>query len=445
MLVSNGRPIKTSDIITGNLVKYNEALEDDNIDLRKHILASWERCIESGLSPQDSPRLQEVSSDRLKLLIKKYNLLMKLAGQYITKMGLILPKNNYLIGLGDKEGILFYVEGNVPELNRLGYQPGYMHTEPNMGSNALGTCIYTREPTVILGSEHFLKVLKRWAGYAAPIHNMDDELEAVLMLMMPAELSNQNILGMVMVAARGIEKELRLIHEKSELANANEMLLEFGEGIINTASMLSHEIKNSLSNISAYIQLLQLERVLDNGRAEKILTEILRINKLLYDFKRLTKPVQMNFSRYSLNEILRSTIEIMKPKANMHKIGFNISIPEEPIYVKADKSALQQVFVNLIENAIQAMGSGGLLFVELKCIDESGDIVISFKDTGPGIPEEQINQIFKLFYTTKETGSGLGLSLCQSIIKYHGGEIKVHSVVGEGSTFTITLPGNIIK
>ena len=155
----------------------------------------------------------------------------------------------------------------------------------------------------------------------------------------------------------------------------------------------------------------------------------------------------MNFSRHSLNEILRSTIEIMKPKANIRGIKFSFSVPEEQIWIRADKNALQQVFINIIENAIQAMeGRGeGSIKVGLEYDEENERILIKFTDTGSGIPEEKIDQIFNLFYTTKETGNGLGLSLCQSIVKYHGGEIKVDSVVGQGSTFTIVLPARMGK
>lgn len=461
LLKSNGSAMNSCEI-TGNVINDCTLDEQNNnnnnieikdngdigeCDIRQHICASWGRCIKLGLSPRHLPRLQSVSNCRLELIKKRHKTLIGKAREYISKMKLVLPNKNVVIGLANNEGILFHVEGSYPELESIGYQPGYIHSELNMGNNAIGTCIYTREPTAIIGAEHFLESLSEWASFAAPIYNIDNELEAVFMLIMPEKLANKNIFGMVMMAARGLEKELRLLQERTELMSANEMLSEFGEGIIKTASMLSHEVKNSLSNISAYIQLLQLEKILDNKSSGKILTEISRINRILDDFKRLTKPVHMNFSRHSLNDILRSTIEIMKPKANIRGIQFNISIPEELIWVRGDKNALQQVFINIIENAIQAMeGSGeGSISVELKYNKENECILIEFTDTGPGIPEDKIDQIFKLFYTTKENGNGLGLSLCQSIIKYHRGEIKVDSVVGQGSTFTIILPGHVGK
>lgn len=416
-------------------------------DIREHIRSSWDRCIKLGLSPHHLPRLERVSNSQLELIKKRYEALIKEAKEYISKMKLMLPNENVVMGLANNEGILFYVEGTYPELESMGYQPGYMHSESNMGNNAIGTCIYTEEPTVIIGTEHFLESLSKWASFAAPIYNIDNKLEAVFTIIMPEKLANKDIFGMVVMAAHGLEKEFRILQENTELLHSNEMLAEFDEEIIQTASMISHEVKNSLSNISAYIQLLQLEKILDDKRAGKILTEISRINKILDEFKRLTKPIHMNFSRHSLNEILRSTIEIMKPKANIRGIKFSFSVPEEQIWIRADKNALQQVFINIIENAIQAMeGRGeGSIKVGLEYDEENERILIKFTDTGSGIPEEKIDQIFNLFYTTKETGNGLGLSLCQSIVKYHGGEIKVDSVVGQGSTFTIVLPARMGK
>lgn len=455
MLIPEGRAMDSCKIIgnaandytidgqnkNNSQMKNNIAIEEDGV--REHIRASWDRCIKLGLSPHHLPRLQRVSDCQLKLIKKRHSSLIKETKEYISKMKLILPNKNVAMALANDEGILFYVDGNYPELEDIGYQPGYIHSELNIGNNAIGTCIYTKEPTVIIGSEHFLKSLSKWASFAAPIHNIDNELEAVFALIMPKQLANKNFLGMVMMAAQSIERQIILQQEKIELANANEMLSEFGQGLIKTASIISHEVKNSLSNISAYIQLLQLESVLDNNKAGKILTEISRINRILDDFRRLAKPFNMNFTRHSLNDILRSTIEIMRPKANIHGIQFNISMPEELIWLRADKNALQQVFVNIIENAIQAMEDGGSISVELVYAKEDECILIKFTDTGPGIPEDKLDQIFKLFYTTKDTGNGLGLSLCQSIVKCHGGEIKVDSVVGQGSTFTIVLPGNI--
>ena len=111
------------------------------------------------------------------------------------------------------------------------------------------------------------------------------------------------------------------------------------------------------------------------------------------------------------------------------------------VKVRADADQLSQVFLNLVNNALQAMEEGGKLTLGGEEGGGEGEWVAAFvKDTGPGIAPEDIEHLFQAFYTTKEDGTGLGLSMCKGIIEEHGGEIRVDSVVGEGTCFSIVLP-----
>jgi len=106
--------------------------------------------------------------------------------------------------------------------------------------------------------------------------------------------------------------------------------------------------------------------------------------------------------------------------------------------ILGDRTQLQQAFYNVVRNAVQAMRSGGILRVQTAADD--AQISISFTDTGPGIPADRIGRIFEPYYTTKETGSGLGLMIVQRIVREHGGAIEVESHAGRGTTFRIKLP-----
>ena len=110
-----------------------------------------------------------------------------------------------------------------------------------------------------------------------------------------------------------------------ELETLNQKLSGFNNDVINTASMISHEIRNSLSTISAYVQLLQLESILTVRGSERILMEINHVSKMLNDFRTLTKPVQLNFVRLSLNDLLKNTVDIMIPKAHMANVDISFS------------------------------------------------------------------------------------------------------------------------
>ena len=148
----------------------------------------------------------------------------------------------------------------------------------------------------------------------------------------------------------------------------------------------------------------------------------------------LTKPVQLNFVRLSLNDLLKNTVDIMIPKAHMANVDIKIFLTNNDIYAKVDKDSIQEAFVNLIENAIHAMEDGGTLTIRLSRIQKHGKALIEFEDTGVGIEEENLERIFKLFFTTKKNGStGTDLGA-----KYHQESQWKHSCEKQGQ------PGNYI-
>jgi len=427
-------------MILGLGPEMEEALSKDIIFIRKYVLSSWERCINSGLLPEDMPRLIEVSDQELDDLINHNQSLIDTAQVFIKKIKSTIPCKKSIIILCNKECVIFYKQGHVPEFEELGMDAGYIVSEENIGTNSLGTSIVTNVPTAVFGNQHFLDVYKKWAGFAAPIHGLNNEILGAMGIYLPLEYASYNILEMLNLSVKGIENQMRLISKNKELETLSQQLSEFNSDVVNTASMLSHEIRNSLSTISAYVQLLQLERILDPSRAEKILAEVTHVNKLLSDFKTLTKPNPFNFMRHSLNLLVKKTVDIMTPKANMGEIDIRLKLPNDHIYANVDKDSIQQAFVNLIENAIQAMEKGGTLTIRLSKKEKSKMALIEFEDTGVGIEEENMKHIFNLFFTTKKSGSGIGLVLCKNTIKHHNGNIGVKSKVGSGTTFYVELP-----
>lgn len=129
---------------------------------------------------------------------------------------------------------------------------------------------------------------------------------------------------------------------------------------LNSLHALSHEVCNSLANISAYVQLLQLENVLDKAKADRITTEVSRINNMVNDFSRLSKPLSPKFVRLSLKELLNDTVRIIFLKAAISKVEIKTFF-DENIYAKVDKTLLQQVMINIIDNATQSWNLEGRL------------------------------------------------------------------------------------
>ena len=166
--------------------------------------------------------------------------------------------------------------------------------------------------------------------------------------------------------------------------------------------------------------------------------EIGRLDYIITQFLHAIRPMAPQLKLTSLNEVVEKTLELLRPELDNRGLGVRTrlarTLPATPI----DPNQMQQVLVNLVKNAIQAMTREGTL--TLQTGEGTDGVWVSVTDTGGGIPQEQLNRIFEPFYTTKKKGSGLGLMIVQRIVRAHGGRIELESQVGRGTTFRIWLP-----
>ncbi len=166
--------------------------------------------------------------------------------------------------------------------------------------------------------------------------------------------------------------------------------------------------------------------------------EINRLDYIITQFLHALRPMAPQLKPASLNDVIHKTVELLRPELDNRglnvKVRLGRTLPATPI----DANQIQQVLVNLIKNAMQAMTRSGTL--TLQTGEGSDGVWVSVSDTGGGIPQEQLNRIFEPFYTTKKKGSGLGLMIVQRIVRAHGGRIELESQVGRGTTFRIWLP-----
>jgi two-component system NtrC family sensor kinase len=211
------------------------------------------------------------------------------------------------------------------------------------------------------------------------------------------------------------------------------------------AAGVAHEVNNPLGGILA-LTCLTAEDMRDNDPNRENLEEVIRqtercrdIVKGLLEFSRQSKS---NSELVDLNKVLEDTLSLVAKQA----LFFNISVerdlqPDLPS-VMADRSQFQQVFMNILMNAVQAMEERGAIAARSRYLAAENCVEVSISDTGCGIPPEQINRIFDPFFSTKASGqgTGLGLSIAYGIVTTHRGTISVQSEVGEGSTFTIRMP-----
>ncbi|HZJ82281.1 MAG TPA: ATP-binding protein [Clostridia bacterium] len=372
--------------------------------------------------------------------MKDHQGILKIAENYKENHILVFLEDDFIYGLADKDGTLIFVEGNSHELRKLGYNEGNIHLESNMGTNAISMCIDKEEPVIVWGDEHFLEVLKGWVGFAAPIYCNDKHLESILFTIIPVDKARKGFLNTAILVAINIEQQLQLNKDRRELALISQMNKDTNDNIVQTTSIIAHEVRNALTNISAYIQLLQLDESIDYNRGRKILKEINRVGKLFDDFKLFAGVEELEVSENFVGEILDSVLDMMMARVDLNKINLIFKNYKEEIPIKVDRNAFHNVFINLIENAIQAMEYEGTLNIAVDIDKDTNEALISFKDTGPGISPDEIDKIFDLFHTTKSGGSGIGLYVCHTIVKHHGGRIDIESDIGKGSTFTIRLP-----
>ncbi len=168
--------------------------------------------------------------------------------------------------------------------------------------------------------------------------------------------------------------------------------------------------------------------------------EINRLHYIITQFLQAIRPTPPQLKPASLNDIVERTLVLLRPELENRGLTIKGKLARRLATVPLDDGQVQQVLVNLIKNASQAMTKGGVLTLQTGA--GSDGVWVSVADTGGGIPQEQINRIFDPFYTTKKKGTGLGLMIVQRIMRAHGGRIELESHVGRGTTFRLWFPSN---
>ena len=237
-----------------------------------------------------------------------------------------------------------------------------------------------------------------------------------------------------------------------ELETRQEQLLQSRKlaSIGTFTSGIAHELNNPLNNISLTAETLLMGGVDEENAEERanLLNDIIsqadrasRIVKHLLEFSRSDKPILV---RLDIRDVIEKTLQLVKNQLMVAGIFLTKNIAEGLPSVKGKQQELENAFVNIIINAIQAMPEGGAIDIAASAAPGGECVQIIISDTGVGIPPSEMEHIFDPFYTTKEVGkgTGLGLSLVYGIIQAHGGAVEVKSQVDQGTTFTISLPIN---
>jgi len=217
------------------------------------------------------------------------------------------------------------------------------------------------------------------------------------------------------------------------------------------SASMAHEIKNALVAGKTFIDLL-LEKHQDADLADVVRREIHRIDSIVSQMLRFSGAAKTGFSAVSLHEIIDHSLRLVRPQLEGKSIVLTQSFEAGLDLVKGDDYQLQQAFVNLFLNSLEAMAPHGTLSVATEAVPASPgparsarasfrrQVRVTVKDNGAGIPPEHLDRLFEPFFTTKQHGTGLGLPITRRIIQEHGGAISVQSEPDKGASFTIVLP-----
>ncbi len=234
---------------------------------------------------------------------------------------------------------------------------------------------------------------------------------------------------------RETQEEIRRLHQ-TQMSRA-EHLATLGE----LAAGLAHEIRNPLAGIAGVIEVIGRDLPADSPGAQvwgDVKGEMQRVQKILNELLNYARPKAPHFAASDLCATVEHAVHLAKQHVVSKPIVIDFQCGPSLPPVEHDTTQMEQVLVNLLLNAIQAMDGEGRVHIQLAAVKDG--VQVRVRDTGRGIAPEQLSSIFRPFFTTKGQGTGLGLSLAKRIVEAHGGHIDVKSILKQGTEFSITLP-----
>lgn len=206
------------------------------------------------------------------------------------------------------------------------------------------------------------------------------------------------------------------------------------------AASIAHEIRNPLTSLKGFTDLLKIDATEDAQMYLSVIdSELQRMDQILSELLMLSKPANINSELLEFGKVVQHVIDLMMPDALMKNVMIQFSSSSMTVLIEGNENRLKQVVLNLMKNAIESMYNGGTIVVEIR-VNSSSLIELSIADEGSGMTSETIENLFVPFYTTKTTGTGLGLPFVKKVIEEHNGEIIIESELKKGTRFSVQLP-----
>lgn len=373
------------------------------------------------------------SKDEIGVLAESFNTMSRKIEEYTES---IIRNTNQLETLFNSFSGIMMILGPNYQIRRINYKGLNIAKKTFKNDNIVGMFCYQvfNQSNCPCGDCPIINTLKTKAEYKSEILR---DSEVYHLWSFPVYNSLGNI-DEIVVHSRKVTEQVML---EKELIQAEKMA-----AIGQMSAGITHELKNPLAVIKGASYLLNScsnshKDEIAKEAIEEIDTNIIRAEKIIYNLLNFSRPSDEKIKKIEVRNLLEQVLLLEKTSIIKGNIDVIINLPNEPLYVFGKSSSIKHVFLNLITNSVQAMPKGGKLNINGKNLNNE-KIEICFSDTGLGIPEENLDKIFKPFFTTKETGkgTGLGLWIVNKEIEKHGGTIKVQSNYKHGTTFVIILP-----
>jgi two-component system sporulation sensor kinase B len=213
--------------------------------------------------------------------------------------------------------------------------------------------------------------------------------------------------------------------------------------ISHLAASFAHEVRNPLTAVKGFLQLIRENTQSKEKMRQYIdisLDEIQRTETILSEYLSLSKPLTNRHERVNLSQQLQIILDVMTPYANINSVQIQVEITDQPTMILANPEVVKQVLVNFLKNAVEACAhvSNGKVFIKLEA--QNNQVVLKIRDNGNGMTEDQVNSLGNIYFSTKSSGTGLGLTFSYQVIRSLSGMVSVSSEPQAGTLFTITLP-----
>ncbi len=277
--------------------------------------------------------------------------------------------------------------------------------------------------------------------------NLQDRIDSVLQVR-EVEIENRLLLQEREFLQREIEEwnrelEQRVLQKSRELEQAHKEIIDSEKlaALGHIAAGMAHEIRNPLNSINLFAQILQSAPQLDAENQEyiqKISQEVERIDNILVQMLAASKTENKQHCRVDLAAVIERVLDDSLMKIQSQGVELKLDIDRQAPQIQADPLEIEQIFTNLIGNALFEMPAGGALIVSLS--SDAEKLLVQVADTGPGIPQENLSRIFDPFFTTKEKGTGFGLSVVLRVVNGCGGKVSAENLPDAGACFSLELP-----